>query len=90
MLPEHKKSRPGNRRNNAALVSDKMLKAGQVGQLINGDNIQLSTQDQPAQLLVLASLPLQEPVAQSGLFVMNSIKEIEQGFRDYRDGVLTQ
>jgi len=39
---------------------------------------------------VLAALPIKEPVAQSGPFVMNSIEEIEQAFRDYRDGVLTQ
>jgi redox-sensitive bicupin YhaK (pirin superfamily) len=70
--------------------SDKILKAGQIGQLQNGDNIQLATQDQPAQFLVLAALPLKEPVVQSGPFVMNSSVEIEQAFRDYRNGVLTQ
>jgi redox-sensitive bicupin YhaK (pirin superfamily) len=71
-------------------ASDKTLKAGQLGQLINGDNIQLATQDQSAQFLVLAALPLKEPVVQSGPFVMNSIEEIEQAFRDYRNGVLTR
>ncbi|MGZ5013248.1 MAG: pirin family protein [Methylobacter sp.] len=72
----------------AISASSKVLKAGQLGQLINGDNIQLTTQDQPAQFLVLAALPLKEPVVQSGPFVMNSSEEIEQAFRDYRDGVL--
>jgi len=71
-------------------ASDKILKAGQIGQLQNGDNIQPATQDQPARFLVLAALPLKEPVVQSGPFVMNSTKEIEQAFRDYRNGVLTQ
>ncbi|MFA6163860.1 MAG: pirin family protein [Methylobacter sp.] len=70
--------------------SDKILRAGQLGQLINGDNIRLATQDQAAQFLVLAALPLKEPVVQSGPFVMNSSEEIEQAFRDYRNGVLTQ
>ncbi|MGZ4982258.1 MAG: pirin family protein, partial [Methylobacter sp.] len=73
----------------AISASSKVLKAGQLGQLINGDNIQLTTQDQPAQFLVLAALPLKEPVVQSGPFVMNSSEVIEQAFRDYRDGVLT-
>jgi len=68
----------------------KALKAGQLGQLQNGDNIHLATQDQPARCLVLAAMPLNEPVVQSGPFVMNSSEEIEQAFRDYRDGVLTQ
>ncbi|MGZ8183321.1 MAG: pirin-like C-terminal cupin domain-containing protein [Methylobacter sp.] len=71
-------------------ASDKVLRGGQLGQLQNGDNLQLATQDQSAQFLVLAALPLNEPVVQSGPFVMNSSEEIEQGFRDYRDGVLTQ
>jgi len=71
-------------------ASNEIVKAGQLGQLINGDNIQLATQDQSAQFLVLAALPLKEPVVQSGPFVMNSSEEIEQAFRDYRDGVLTQ
>lgn len=71
-------------------ATDKILKAGQLGQLISGDNIWLATQAQSAQFLVLAALPLQEPVVQSGPFVMNSREEIEQAFRDYRDGVLTR
>lgn len=67
----------------------KIVKAGQLGQLIDGNNIQLTAQQQPVRFLLLAALPLKEPVVQSGPFVMNSIEEIEQAFRDYRDGVLT-
>ena len=70
-------------------ASGRILKAGQLGRFINGDSIQLATQEQPARFLVLAALPLKEPVVQSGPFVMNSSEEIEQAFRDYRDGVLT-
>lgn len=68
----------------------RILKAGQLGHLQNGDNMQLRALDQPARFLVLAALPLKEPVVQSGPFVMNSHEEIEQAFRDYRNGVLTQ
>lgn len=70
--------------------SDKVLKVGQLGQLIDGENIQLVTLDQSAQFLVLAAMPLNEPVVQSGPFVMNTMAEIEQAYSDYRDGVLTQ
>jgi redox-sensitive bicupin YhaK (pirin superfamily) len=70
-------------------VDSKILSAGQLGQLINGDVMQVITQQQSAQFLVLAALPLHEPVVQSGPFVMNSVEEIEQAFRDYRNGVLT-
>jgi redox-sensitive bicupin YhaK (pirin superfamily) len=70
-------------------ASAEIITAGQLGQLQNGDNLQLATQQQSVQFLVLAALPLNEPVVQSGPFVMNSVEEIEQAFRDYRDGVLT-
>ena len=70
--------------------SDKVLKAGQLGRLIDGNNIHLETQAKSAQFLVLAAMPLNEPVVQSGPFVMNTMEEIEQAYRDYRDGVLTQ
>lgn len=69
--------------------SAEILAAGQLGQLIDGDNIQLATQGESARFLMLAALPLKETVVQSGPFVMNSAEEIEQAFRDYRDGVLT-
>jgi redox-sensitive bicupin YhaK (pirin superfamily) len=65
------------------------LTTGQLGHLQNGDNLQLATQQQAAKFLVFAALPLKEPIVQSGPFVMNSVEEVEQAFRDYRDGVLT-
>lgn len=66
-----------------------LLTAWQLGQLQNGDNLQLTSQQQAMRFLVLAVHPLNEPVVQSGSFVMNSVEEVEQAFRDYRDGVLT-
>ena len=69
--------------------SNKTLKAGQLGQLVNGHNLQLTTKEQSARFLVLAGLPLKEPVVQTGPFVMNTIEEIEQAFSDYRNGMLT-
>lgn len=65
------------------------LVAGQLGQLSAGDYISVATQQHAARFLLLAALPLHEPVVQSGPFVMNTIEEIEQAFQDYRNGVLT-
>lgn len=71
-----------------SLEGDK-LHTGQLGQLNDGDTIYLQTLAKPAHCLVLAALPLHEPMVQSGPFVMNSTTEIEQAYRDYRNGALT-
>ena len=71
-------------------ASYEILKAGQLGHLINGDNLQLSTNQYSASFLVLAALPIKESVVQAGPFVMNTTEEIEQAFQDYRNGVLTK
>lgn len=73
----------------AADPSGRRLTAGQLGQLVDGDQLRLASEEQPARLLLLAAMPIGEPVVQSGPFVMNTAEEIEQAFRDYRDGVLT-
>jgi len=41
-------------------------------------------------LLLIAGVPLREPVVQYGPFVMNTREEIEQAIRDYQSGELTE
>lgn len=54
-----------------------------------GDSVCLHAESEGARLLLLAGLPINEPVVQYGPFVMNSREEIEQALRDYRNGQLT-
>jgi nitroreductase len=65
------------------------LQAGQMGMLRHGNHLHLVAPHQTSRFLVLAALPIKEPIVQSGPFVMNSVEEIEQAFRDYHNGVLT-
>jgi len=67
-----------------------VLTAGQLGRLTDGNVVNVFTQDNVARWLFMAATPLKEPIARSGPFVMNTKEEIEQAYRDYRDGVLTQ
>ena len=53
----------------------------------DGDRLQASSAE-GMRLLLVAGAPLREPVARGGPFVMNTREEIEQAFRDYREGKL--
>ena len=74
-------------------AEQKPVREGQMAMLGNGDRIQLAVADAaaaPADLLLLAGVPLNEPVARYGPFVMNTREEIEQAFRDYQSGRMGQ
>jgi redox-sensitive bicupin YhaK (pirin superfamily) len=63
---------------------------GQLGLLGEGDVVRLRSPEggKGARLLVLGGVPIGEPVARYGPFVMNSPDEIAQAFRDYETGKL--
>ncbi len=65
------------------------IKDGQLAVLAAGDSVRLRAAEgatQPARMLLLAGVPLNEPVARYGPFVMNTQQEIQQAFRDYQSG----
>jgi redox-sensitive bicupin YhaK (pirin superfamily) len=55
-----------------------------------GDSIVVTAGAEEARFIVLAALPLNEPIVQYGPFVMNTREEIEQALRDYSDGTFAQ
>lgn len=65
--------------------SDQPLATGELVRLGSGDRLHLQASSD-ARVLLLAGLPLNEPIVQYGPFVMNSRAEIEQAVDDYRNG----
>jgi redox-sensitive bicupin YhaK (pirin superfamily) len=62
------------------------IQDGQLAVLGTGDAVRLRAAEAPGRLLLLAGVPLGEPVARYGPFVMNTEQEIASAFRDYQSG----
>lgn len=69
----------------AARVAGEPIGDGQLALLGEGEAVRLSAEE-PAELLLLAGVPIRERVVQYGPFVMNSEAEIQQAIVDFRAG----
>ena len=58
------------------------------GLLSEGETVKLQAGKDGARVLLLAGLPLREPIVQYGPFVMNTREQIDQAITDYRNGDL--
>ena len=74
-------------RGEIAVEGSARLHAGQLGRLIDGDRVRFASVQDSTGFLLVAAHPIKEPVAHSGPFVMNTVEEIEQAYRDLREGV---
>lgn len=72
----------------SAAVGDVHLPMHSLAVLGDGDTAQLAAGAEGGRFILVAGRPLNEPIVQYGPFVMSSREEIEQAFRDYRDGKL--
>ncbi|KAF8925686.1 hypothetical protein BGZ58_000593 [Dissophora ornata] len=48
------------------------------------DTLQIQTKEEDAHFVVLTGLPLKEPIVQDRLFVLNSMKEVQETLEDFR------
>jgi hypothetical protein len=71
-------------------VGTSEIPRGDAGVLVNGDAVEVLAGGEEARFILLAALPLNEPVVQYGPFVMNSREEIEQALRDYSAGTFVE
>ena len=62
---------------------------GQIALLDKGSEFRMEAgESSELRVLLIAGVPLNEPIARHGPFVMNTWEEIEQAFEDYRSGKL--
>lgn len=69
------------------LIAQQTAELNTAHELGQGDQVSLSS-EQGGRCLLLAGKAINEPVAQYGPFVMNTMDEVEQAIQDYRAGVL--
>lgn len=72
-----------------AVVSGRVVKDGEMAMLGAGDVLTLAA-DQSAELLLLAGVPLEEPMVRWGPFVMNTRSELIQAAEDFEAGRMGQ
>jgi hypothetical protein len=68
-------------------IAERIVHEGELAVLSDTGNLRV-TASSNAKLLLVAAKPLNEPIARSGPFVMNTREQIEQAYADYRDGRL--
>lgn len=66
-------------------IGQRQLKAGQLGVLTDGEQVEIVGKTGSRCILVSAQ-PINEPIVQYGPFVMNTQQEIEQALRDFQSG----
>ena len=71
-----------------AKICQESVSTGELGILSAGDALNVEAEANTG-LLVVAGMPLNEPVVQYGPFVMNTVEEVEQAITDYQAGRLT-
>ena len=68
-------------------VADQNIESQEMGMLSNGDSVVL-TSEVGSKFLFLSAMPLREPIASWGPFVMNTFDEVREAIEDFKGGRL--
>ena len=72
----------------AISIENEKISAQSLIRLGKGDQVMVSANSN-ARFLLLAGIPINEPIANYGPFVMNTREEIDRAIQEYQDGTLT-
>lgn len=67
-------------------IEDELIEEKTAAKLTNGDRVTIKNAGDFAQVLFIRTRALSEPVAWTGPIVMNSEEELEEAFKDLREG----
>jgi redox-sensitive bicupin YhaK (pirin superfamily) len=67
-------------------AKSKPIANGSVCLYEDGDRVLVTTQAEPVRFLLISGKPIREPVAWYGPIVMNTDRELQQAFEEYRNG----
>lgn len=70
-------------------VNEEVVEDGELGLTTKGRELEFTSGEDGAELLILGGQVLDEPIARYGPFVMNTREEIHQAIFDYNNGTLT-
>lgn len=70
-------------------VNEEVVEDGELGLTTKGMELEFTSGEDGAELLILGGQVLDEPIARYGPFVMNTREEIHQAIFDYNKGTLT-
>ncbi|MDP2521221.1 pirin family protein [Neptunomonas phycophila] len=70
-------------------INDTPVEPHNAAVLTQGNTVTVVSGDKKSRFLLLSGKPINEPIAQYGPFVMNTMAEVEQAIQDYQNGTLT-
>ena len=68
------------------IIGDTLIEEKTAAKLSDGDKVIIQSGSEGAQVLLISSVPLGEPIAWGGSIVMNTQDELQQAFDELRNG----